>query len=86
MNPKSPNFKHPNFGIPELRTFRTLLLSSRPELNKLEHPKNAELRTQTQVHSNTKSEYPKIRLWVPIPPLKTIRKLIKDRARREQKK
>ena len=53
MNPKSPNFKHPNFGISELRTSRTLLLSSRPELNELEHPKNVKLRTRTHVRSNT---------------------------------
>ena len=52
-NPKSPNFEHSNFGISELRTSRTLLLSSRLELNELEHPKNAELLTQTQVRSNT---------------------------------
>ena len=54
-NAKSPNFELPNFGRLELRTSRTLLLSPRLELNELEHPKKVELRTRTQVLSNTKS-------------------------------
>ena len=46
----------PNFNI-ELRTSRTWLPSPKVELNKLEHPKIAELRTRTQVHSNNTSNH-----------------------------
>ena len=43
----------PNFDI-ELRTSRTFLPGLRVELNELEHLKKVELRTRTQVRSNTK--------------------------------
>ena len=50
-NSRNSNFEHPNFGISELRTSRTLLLSPNVELNELELQKSRTVRTRTQVRS-----------------------------------
>ena len=52
-NSRNSNFEHPNFGISELRTSRTLLLSPKVELNELELQKSRTVRTRTQVRSIT---------------------------------
>ena len=52
-NSRNSNFEHTNFGISELRTSRTLLLSPKVELNELELQKSRTVRTRTQVRSIT---------------------------------